>query len=236
MKEPEYQRPFEQKDFRGYFRWPAKLTSDLGSFLYHACHKDELKEILDADKLILTSKWFLKLPRHGLWSAPGIWTGLNYFNRGNYYGPFLINLPLKLLNGRHFMVFRRTGNSRYRYFFVQYEARIPIYSFGSDLWRKVDPYSYFQRVGSGLNLKRGGIYDIVLTEPAELIEIKIEAVEHPRCIYQKCKGMSRDDGKKALREIALGEFYYWLSKNREYAAILKKFSILNGAKVILLKF
>ncbi|MCH8292872.1 tetratricopeptide repeat protein [Candidatus Poribacteria bacterium] len=170
--------------------------------MYHACHREELETILGDQELKLLSEWSLKLPKHGLWDAPGIWTGLNYFHSGNYYGPFLISLPLAVLNGRHFMVFRREGDDRNRYFFVQYEARIPIYSFEKTLWRSVKPTSYFQSVDDGYAMKPGAIYDIVLTEPMGIDDVKIEAVKHPYCISKQCSGLTRSDGQEILQEIA----------------------------------
>lgn len=121
---PEYQRPFEQSDFRGYFEWTPELTSKLsGINLHHACHEDELKKFLKHNCLTLKSNWSLKLPEHGECKIPGVWTGLNYYNDGNKYGPLLIIFPLTVLNNCNFMVFRRKdADSRKRYFFVQYEA------------------------------------------------------------------------------------------------------------------
>ena len=129
------------------------------------------------------------------------------------------------------MVFRRKDDDRLRCFFVQYEARIPIYSFGKDLWRKVDSYSYFQESDDSLGLKPGGIYDIALTESVELDESEIEAVNHPRCITQKCHGMSQLKGRKLLRRVAIKQFRYWLEQNRSYARLAKRFPILDGASV-----
>ena len=109
MNKPDYQRAFNAEDFRGYFTWDKQLTTMLGSFLYHACHKDEINKVLKTDELALRSEWSLIHPEFGEWSSPGVWCGLNYFNQGNYYGPFLISFPLTVLDGRTFMVFRRTG-------------------------------------------------------------------------------------------------------------------------------
>ena len=65
-------------------------------------------------------------------------------------------------------------------------------------------------------MKPGAIYDIVLTQPADLNDTEIESVNHPWCIYEKCEGMNRNDGRKVLREIAINEFYYWLSEDQDY--------------------
>jgi len=231
MKEPAYRKAFSQKDFRGYFRWSARLTRRLGGNLYHACHRKELKEILEDNALGLRSDWSLALPKHGLWTAPGAWVGLNYFYSGNYYGPFLISFPLNTLNGRHFMVFRRKDENRLRYFFVQYEARIPIYSYGKNLWRKVDPTSYFSGDDYTLDLKPGAIYDVIVTEALQLGEAEIEAVNHPWCISEKCDGLSASKAQDILEKVAREEFKSWLKQSVGYRKLLSQFPILEGASI-----
>lgn len=227
---PEYQRPFEQSDFRGYFTWTSKLTSQLrNNQLYHACHEDELQAYLKRNRLELRSKWSLKLPVHGTCDVPGVWTGLNYFHNGNHYGPLLISFPLSKLNGANFMVFRRrSADSRRRYFFVEYEARIPIYSYDENQWREVDPCSYFYEDDNKLSMRPGAIYDIVLTEPISLKNSEIRPVNHPYCISGKCRGMGESQGRKILREIAKNEFQDWLRVNDEYKGLLKRFPVLDG--------
>lgn len=225
MKEPDYKRAFETEDFRGYFTWTKKLSELHGGNLYHACHRDELEEVLANEELGLRSQWSLQLPQHGLWHAPGVWTGLNYFQKGNLYGPFVLEFPLSVLHGKHFMVFRRTGG-RKRYFFVQYEARIPIYSFGKKLWRKVDPYGgYFKKRDST------AIWDIVLTQPLSIKDAIIKPVNHPKCISEKCNGSTVGSNRRALKEIASLEFTNWLKTNVEYAAFLERFRVAEGLSV-----
>ncbi len=229
LTEPDYKRPFEQGDFRGYFKWTRKLTAQLGGVLYHACHDDGLRSILKNNELGLRSKWSLRLPKHGEWSAPGTWVGLNYFSKGNYYGPFVLEFPLRALNDRHFMVFRRQGNDRHRHFFVQYEARIPVYSFGKQLWRNINPATYFQDVnGDDLEMKPGAIYDIVITQPLSLKGVSIKAVNHPWCVAQICNnGISLRRSRRELADIAKDEFYDWLSESEEYRKLFSRFNILN---------
>ena len=232
MAEPDYKRTFEQADFRGYFRWTRKLTSRIGGKLYHACHKQSLMNILAKGELGLRSEWSLKLPTHGKWSAPGTWVCLNYFRNGNYYGPFLLEFPLSVLNDRNFMVFRREGSDRNRYFFVQYEARIPVYSFGKDRWRNVNPAAYFAKLNDeDLAMKPGAIYDIVITQPIALDRISINAADHPRCISKICNGLSLGQSRRRLTTTALNEFRYWLSENKEYRKLFRRFRILEGKEI-----
>lgn len=233
MELPDYKRAFDQPDFRGYFRWTRKLSRALGGSLYHACHEDELKEILDNGELDLRSEWSLKLPKHGQWSPPGVWVGLNYFHKGNYYGPILLEFPITVLDGRHFMVFQRKGD-RQRTFFVQYEARIPIYSFGKELWRKVNPQHYFDMVDKKASKKPGAIYDIVLTQPLSLDEYTARAVDHPMCISEKCGGTSLAKNEKTLLQVAKREAQYLLSESGEVRNLLNRFPCLED-KIVTLK-
>ena len=228
---PDYKRPFERSDFRGYFRWSAALTRKLGGRLYHACHPDELEITLETEELGLRSEWSLKLPKHGLWNAPGTWVGLNYFVRGNQYGPCLIEFPLSVLNGRHFMVFRRTSD-RKRYFFVQYEARLPIYSFGKKLWRNVNAASYFTKNGkTRLQKTAGAIYDIVITHPLSLAEVTIKGVNHPSCISKKCTGSNALKSKAAVDKLAVKDWRAWMADSDEYNRFIGRFPSAVGSKV-----
>lgn len=208
MTLPNYKRPFEPEDFRGYFKWTEALSGKLkNNFLYHACHEKELKEILDRSELTLRSNWSINLPEHGLCEVPGVWSGLNYFFNGNRYGPFVIKFPLSVLQGKQFMAFRRGGQSeRKRYFFVQYDAMIPIYSFKGDVWKRVNPESSFGNAdGKILQLKNDAIYDIVLTSPVSLKKaMSIYGVRHYKCISNKCAGISSGKSRKIMREIAKG--------------------------------
>ena len=220
MTEPDYKRRFDVADFRGYFKWTNKLTKAIGGHLYHACHKDELIDILDENSLILRSNWSLKLPTHGVCKVPGVWTGLNYFLHGNHYGPFLIKFSLKILNGKSFIAFRRKGD-RHRYFFVQYESRIPIYSFKGKSWRKVKSESYFDSCkNNGLKLKSEAIYDIVLTREIPLKQVEIFAVKHPRCIPGKCSGMNLTEARDELKKIALRH----IQEEINYDGLMKHYS------------
>lgn len=202
MAEPDYKRSFDVEDFRGHFRWTKKMSKELGGNLYHACHRSELIEILKKNILILRSHWALKLPTHGVCKVPGVWTGLNYFVHGNHYGPFLFKFPINVLNGKSFIAFRRKGE-RHRYFFVQYEARIPIYSFKGDSWRRVNSNVYFDTSKNNMSLKDRAIYDIILTTPLPLKNIEVEAINHPECIPGKCNGVSRVKARKRLEKIAI---------------------------------
>jgi hypothetical protein len=116
------------------------------------------------------------------------------------------------------MAFRRQGDDRHRYFFVQYEARIPVYSFGKQVWRNINPATYFKDVnGDNLEMKPGAIYDIVITQPLSLKGVSIKAVNHPWCVAEICNnGMSL---RRSSRELAgraqkpsatcMGEYVAW---------------------------
>src|ERR1051326_7646493 len=192
---PDYQRAFSTQDFRGYFKWKKSLSAALGGYLYHACHEQELVNLLTKNQLRLRSQWGIRLPEHGECTVPGVWTGLNRYRHGNYYGPFLLKFPIEVLDGKHFICFRRQGEDRERHFFVQYEAMIRIFNFEGNVWRTVNPRHYFKREDDGLYLKTGAIYDIVLTQPIPLEYAKaIIAIDHPKCIPSKCRGILQRNG------------------------------------------
>lgn len=235
MQLPDYKRPFDQPDFRGYFRWSAKLSQAIGGSVYHACHEDQLSDFVDKGELSLRSEWALRLPNHGTWSAPGIWVGLNYFYRGNHYGPLLIKFPVHILNGLHFMVFRREGDDRNRYFFVQYESRIPIYSFGKNLWRNVNPEHYFDKRGRRIQKKAGAIYDIVLTNPIKFVDFEVGPVKHPRCISETCDGCTVKESEEALLRVAKREARWLVSQSMEIQTLLNRFPCLEGTRVKLVR-
>ena len=232
MSQPDYKRPFNQVDFRGYFRWSQVLTRKIGGYLYHACHVDELRGILAAGQLDLRSKWSLKLPHHGLWESPGVWTGLNnYRGRGNYYGPCLMRFPLAVLNGRNFMAFRRESADRNRHFFVQYESRLPIYSYEKESWRTINAGSYFKKSGKRLVHMPGAIYDIVLTQPLLLDSVIIRGVDHPKCIPAKCSGSSQSKSERQVRKVATEEWQQLMIVCEEYQMIMSRFPGLEGGTV-----
>lgn len=228
---PDYKRPFDQPDFRGYFRWSARLSRAIGGHVYHACHEDELEQIEETQSLELRSEWQLKLPKHGTWPAPGVWVGLNYFHQGNHYGPCLLTLPIEILDGRNFMVFRREGADRNRYFFVQYEARIPIYSFGKKLWRTVKPEHYFEESDGGLSKKADAIYDIVLTNPLPLTKFTVKGVSHPKCISRKCSGTTATESQEIVHRVAVKQARKVLCETPEVQDLLAHFPCLVGTKM-----
>ena len=230
--EPDYKRPFSTEDFRGYFKWKKSFSNKLSCNLYHACHFDELTDIVDDEELGLRSEWSLHLPVHGLYSAPGTWTGLNYFNAGNHYGPLLIKFPLSVLNGRSFMAFRRKGTDRHRHFFVQYEARIPIYSFEEKIWRTVNPAKYFRSNNDGsLALKVGAIYDIIITFPISLRRATIKGVQHPYCVSRKCDGMTSGESRILVKKLARRKFKEYLKDTRFYERFIERFPDIKGEKI-----
>jgi hypothetical protein len=237
MNQPDYKRPFDQQDFRGYFTWDTKVSRALKQLkLYHACHPEELGILLENEELNLRSSWKLQLPEHGIWEIPGVWVGLNYFHNGNRYGPIVIEFPIDCLEKRKFMVFRRTGE-RQRYFFVQYESLIPIYSFKEELWRKINVRSYFdEQNGNEFIQKRGAIYDIVLTVPLKIKGAKFDSINHPKCISGKCTGMSKSQGGKILKKITIKHIEQKLFDRGITSKILERFPFLEGSEIKLSEY
>jgi hypothetical protein len=228
---PDFERPFQEIDFRGYFPWTKKLSRSLGGHLYHACHEDELDIILDIGALTMRSTWQIELPKHGLCTLPGVWTGLNDFS-DNFYGPCLLKFPISVLNGRQFMVFWRKG-ARDRFFFVQYESRIPTFTRDGNSWRWVRPEHYFAKIGDNIYRKSRAIYDIVLTAPLPLTEYEVESVRHPVCISQKCNRMSAEQSAEIVARFAEAQARKVIGESADIQALLNHFPCLIGKKVAL---
>ncbi len=223
---PAYKRPFEQKDFRGYFTWTDRLSDRLGGSVYHACHWDELDTILDEDELGLRSTWEILLPGHGsAWTADGVWCGLNNFGAlGNYYGPCLLSFPIAVLRGRHFMVFRR-NDGRDRVFFVQHESPLPVFSFrdksGLISKRFVNPGGYFDETAGEYFLKRGTIYDLILTQPLPLDECEVHGTNHPHCIPSKCARSDPPTSRASVHRVGLKQARRIIRRSPKIQKLLK---------------
>ena len=223
---PAYKRPFEQKDFRGYFSWTDRLSDLLGGSIYHACHQEELYTILEEDQLGLRSTWKIMLPGHAsAWPADGVWCGLNNYGAlGNFYGPCLLSFPITVLRGRNFMVFRR-NEGRDRDFFVQHEGPLPVFSFRDKSRiiskRRVNPGHYFDQTAGEYSLKCGAIYDLVLTQPLPLDECEVHGANHPRCIPSKCECSDPSTSRAAVHRIGLKQARLIIRRSPEIQKLLK---------------
>ncbi len=220
----EYDRPFIESDFRGYFQWTSKFSKKLkDKLLYHACHYNELKKYLKLKRLTLRSKWSIEFD-DGRWNAPGVWTGLNHFT-DNYHGPYLLEWSINILNDKNFISFRRKDDKRWRYFFVQYEAKIPLAFRRNDkLWRRVSAESYFfDTKTKGLWLNSNDIYSIILTEELSLNNVRISAVNHPYCVSKKCKGKTQEEANKMLEKVGRMYIYANVKEIKEYKKLLHLF-------------
>ena len=136
-----------------------------------------------------------------------------------------------MLEGKQFIAFRRGGKAeRHRYFFVQYDAMIPIYSFKGNIWREVNAESYFtENKDKTLSKKIGGIYDIVLTAQIFLDEhVSISSVDHDKCIPGKCSGARRAKSRKKLRELAKELVKKELLDSDIIAKAIKKYPDIEG--------
>lgn len=230
---PDWQRPFANDDFRGFFTWKPSFTKKLGSSLFHACHADEAQLFIDEKRLALRSSYSITHPSYGKCTAPCVWCGLNYYSNGNKYGPVLIGFPLEVLNGRTFMVFRRKGEDRERHFFLQYEASIPIFTHRQNPNRRVKPAKYFDVEGDGLSLKSKAIYDILLTQPISSEGATIEAIGHPTCLPKKCNGLTQLQSFELIKKLGQRELSVFFDSDPGFHAILSQFPDLMGQSVSL---
>jgi hypothetical protein len=187
--------PFIPEEFAGHFCWDARLSELLGGRLYHGCHEKELATALAAGMLPLRSDWAVELPEFGTWTAKGVWAGLNdYFGRWNHFGPCLVTLPIKVLDGRQFLVFRRPSSDRRSvYTFVQHDSPLPDFLGTKEAWREVCLDKLFQVAGAGLKPRGDDGYRVVLTTPLPLTDATFRGVTHPPCAYEGCAGATPEE-------------------------------------------
>src|SRR4051794_21193790 len=109
---PNFDSPFTFDELRGYFRWSSDLSRLLAAsnrWMYHACHEDHLKRFDKANEMWLRSRFNVdtgdEIERHECsWLSLQPW----HLTHGhNHFGPWTIQLPIDLLEGRTFYVFRR---------------------------------------------------------------------------------------------------------------------------------
>jgi hypothetical protein len=186
--------PFIPKEFAGHFRWDTRLSARLGGLLYHGCHESDLANALAENALPLRSDWAVELPEFGNWTAEGVWAGLNaYFGLWNYFGPCLVTLPVNVLNGHQFLVFRRPSSDRRSvYTFVQHDSPLPVYLGSKEVWREVCPDEFFQLAEAGLKHRSDDGYRVVLTTSLPLKGASIQGVPHPQCEYEGCIGATAE--------------------------------------------
>jgi hypothetical protein len=204
---------------------------------YHACHREELDTILEEDQLGLRSTWKIMLPGHSdAWKVEGVWCGLNNFGAlGNYYGTCLLSFPIAVLRGRKFMVFRR-NDGRDRVFFVQHASPLPIFSFraksGLISKRVVHPEYYFDQIAGEYSLKRGTIYDLVLTQPLSLDECEVHGTNHPRCIPSKCSCSSLSSSCDIVHRAGLKQARRVIRQSPEIQKLLKRIPSLSMGQLL----
>lgn len=99
------------------------------------------------------------------------------------------------------MAFKRE-DERKRFFFVQYESKIPVYPRKGNSWKEINCNKFFSGTSNRLYKKQDAIYDIILTDELKIKDIQIEAINHPNCIPKKCNGLTQKAAKKKLNKIA----------------------------------
>ena len=226
---PAYQRPFTATDFVGYFTW-TKQTTELFSRkrIWHACHRKQLERFLLRGKLTLRSKCEFELPVIENWTVKSVWVGMRSYSDRNFYGPFQIQLPVSVLNGRRFAAFRREDEKdRQRLFLFQYEAEIPIFRFKKNPWRTVKPETLLKESDSDT------VWELVLTAAVSLAQARIRPTGHPHCISKRCGGSTTGTNRKVLDSVIQAEFQRRFTKCPEYLRFAELFPNAEGLTVTL---
>ncbi|GAG39225.1 unnamed protein product, partial [marine sediment metagenome] len=81
------------------------------------------------------------------------------------------------------------------------------------------------------NKKPGAIYDIIITHPVSLHGVVIKGVNHPKCIPEKCDGVTETQAERMVQKVAKKEWKYQMGQSDEYKKMCERFPGLVGSKV-----
>lgn len=211
-----YDRPFSLTErFLGYFTWVEAFSEFLGEYagIHHGCHEDELQEALAEDALQPRSVWSTELSDGSIIRRAGVWCTFNYYGsspKGNRFGPFLLDFPCRLLEGRRFALIQRSDPDRARYTFVQHEEDQPLLP-TDPVWSVADPKAAWEEKHDG------AIRDLILTTPLPLTGVRITPIVHRECAPGKCSGpRGQRYGREILNAIGMPKVQAILKASPQY--------------------
>jgi hypothetical protein len=207
---PTLSDPFIKSEFLGAFVWSKRLTEDLSEiskWIYTACHAETLEKNIACGKLGRRASFDVRVSGEKI-TTPCIWlTPQGWHNKvgHNHFGPFVVMLKMRELEGKQFYVFARTPDrGDRRYYFVQREELEP-------LWRSrphkyYDPRQCFDNSRAKLSERCHVQYDIVLTESVSLARARVRATNHDDCNAgkERCRGQLFRRDTVAMLEKLLG--------------------------------
>ncbi|HUU83248.1 MAG TPA: hypothetical protein VM243_07060 [Phycisphaerae bacterium] len=194
-----YSEPFNASTLVGRFCWSADMTADFDAdCIYHRCHVADLPAFEKEEQLTMRSSVAAIRPDSQLWETRAIFLHLNVM-QWSAFGSVEISLPLTVLEGRRFHVFRRSvGGNRHLYLLQHQDASALVVE---DEATVRDPLAtLFERQKSGkYNRKWDERVEIILTTPAAFDGARISAIAHQQCRTPGCGELSDQEARNKLK-------------------------------------
>lgn len=197
--------PFDEAELRGRFVWNRSLTEAMPSYdrwMYVAMHEERLRIVVQNGRIGPQRSFNVEIDGEVRstpcsWFDFRDWAGRRLYN---HFGPFIVRINFRELEGRRFYVFERGKiGSRNRVFFVQREERTAL--FGKPAQR-IDPRTFFeQRRDGSLQLKEDTHCELLLTKAVSLAEARVEAAGHPVCFATSEKCSEKLDKSGSIKRL-----------------------------------
>jgi hypothetical protein len=187
-----YDSPFRREELVGYFRWTNELTDSFEKkrrWLYHACHKREIRHFLRRNSLFLRSQYEVVGGQDGCRFYECVWAAIQPWHISHshdHFGPFTIKMPMSGMAGRRFYVFNREVKGTSRYYLVQRESKKPLFG-KKHRAERLDPASLFAKDGGSLIFRDRTQYELILAGPMSLKKAKFLVTDHRTCVGRKCE-------------------------------------------------
>jgi hypothetical protein len=202
---PNLNDPFTVEELRGVFNWTPELTADLSqndSWMYIGMHEKKLRRIIRRGRLGLGSTFDVKIGKD-TWQHNCSWLSLQDWHRSNdnnHFGPFVVSIRLRELEGKRFYIFERDRIKTWkRFYFVERPDTSAMFDTPA---KSIDPLSFFRHERGGLYIpKTLAQYEIVLTAGISVARAKVEATAHYKC-YAGDKCYAKLDKRDSVEKLS----------------------------------
>lgn len=197
---------FKESELVGFFRWNPDLTDELRAndpWFYSAMHEKRLRTAIRRGRLTPRGSFDVivngeRIGQSCSWLALEDW---HSYKGCNHFGPFVVRIKLRELDGRRFYVFRRITGEWRRVYFVQREEKTALFDTPAE---RIDPRTLFKREHGVLMPRTLTQYEVLLTESVSLARAKVEATAHTWCASnsEHCfEKLDRHDAIERLSDI-----------------------------------
>lgn len=185
-------RAFDRHEFVGWVAWNREATAFLGTrFLEHGCHIDDFRTAYTTNTLTPRSTISFVGDAHP--DRIGTWVTANTYSQANYFGPLIVQIPIRFLESKRFAVFHRYGGNPTRICVEWQDAFEPIEDYDRP-WKEVgvdiafpDPQGIWP------------INNFVLTTKLPLNEGFFRPREHTNCVSGQCSGLGYGRSRDMLQ-------------------------------------